>query len=925
MTRSYNIIKSIVKDNYDLLKDVMPYEQAIETAIRNVVPHIDHTRISHPSIVFNSNEDIRELLLSELQYEVNINQGIEAGTYQSLTDNTGHIPWYREKIAADEINFRFWNRYKKYLNNIKGWSPKTVDGLGDITDDILERLEDPKVKNRPFDRRGLVVGNVQSGKTANFTGLINKSIDAGYRIIVVLSGLHKNLRSQTQMRIDEEVIGRDTSDQAHVKKIGVTTLPNEGYIHVDTFTTQDDRGDFSRSFAQKIGGIQPGSDRPMVLIIKKNVPVLSNLIKYFCECRDTLGGEFVYHSPNGDLMINNLPILLIDDEADQASPNTRPLKNDNGEHDPTSINGKIRELLNLFNQKAYVGYTATPFANIFMHPKIDDHKFGKDLFPSSFIISMEAPSNYFGPVRVFGLNESDTETGLPIHIPVTDASLPDSSFLPSGKRSPEPPDHIPGSMKEAIRSFIISSAIRRLRNQGNKHNTMLIHCTRLNNIQEAIGVHVKDEFDRLRRGVLNDDHDILEEFRLLFERDYVRITKQMEGVLNTWNEVKDNLKPAILKIEMKPHIVNGSAGDILDYKNRESTGLSVIAIGGDKLSRGLTLEGLTVSYFTRASSLYDTLMQMGRWFGYRTGFEDLCRIYTTNDLFSWYRHISTAFEILKNEFLEMSRQKSTPMDFGLRVLSHPDMMATSALKMRHTSELPLSYKGKLTETHTLSEDKSILINNYNAVEAFISSMNNYSYDPGRRRNGYLWTDIPKDLVVAFLRKYISFRGAPASNTKRIVEFIEQQKKGNNPNNILDLWNVALRSSTDVDESEVESIAGLTVSPFHRSIKDKNKSNQLYIKKLVSASDEKIDFEGNPTETSEDLRKLLPRLNRPLITIYPLIIQDYKETNDSPVTKLAFEKMPFGFAISWPNNDDLKESKYDINTIYEELELASYED
>lgn len=921
MTRPYNNIKSIVKDNYDLLKDVMPYETAIETAINTVITHIEYTRILHPNIVFSSKEDIRDLLLSELQYEVNINQGIEAGTHHSLTNNEDHIPWYREKIASDEINFRFWNRYKKYLNNIKGWSTNTIDSLGDITDDILERLEDPKVKNRAFDRRGLVVGNVQSGKTANFTGLINKSIDVGYRIIVVLSGLHKNLRSQTQMRIDEEVIGRDTSDQAHVKKIGVTTLPNESYIHVDTFTTQDDHGDFSRSFAQQVGGIQPSSDRPMVLIIKKNVSVLGNLIKYFRECRDTLGAEYLYHSKDGAVIINNLPLLLIDDEADQASPNTKPLKNDNGEHDPTSINGKIRELLNLFNQKAYVGYTATPFANIFMHPKVDDNKFGKDLFPSSFIISMDAPTNYLGPVRVFGLNESETEKGLPIHIPVTDASLPDSAFLPSGKRSTEIPNHIPHSMKEAIKSFIISSAIRRLRHQGNKHNTMLIHCTRLNNIQDAIGTYVKDEFNRLRGGINNDDQEILEEFQQLFERDYVRITTQMGGAPNTWSEVKENLKPAILKMELKPHIVNGSAGDILDYKNRENTGLSVIAIGGDKLSRGLTLEGLTVSYFTRASSLYDTLMQMGRWFGYRTGFEDLCRIYTTNDLFSWYRHISTAFEMLKKEFLEMSRQKLTPMEFGLRVLSHPDMMATSAMKMRHATVLPLSYKGKLTETHTLSEDKSILINNYNAVESFFRSLIKYSFNT--ENSSYLWTDVPKEHVISFLKGYISFKGAPASNTQRIIEFIEQQKKGDNPNNILDIWNVALGSLDREIPGKTEQvlIAGLMVKPFTRSVKEEISNHKLYIKKLVDPNDEKIDFIDKPVATSGDLRKLAPRLNRPLITVYPLYIEEYK----NPDKILVFEKMPFGFAISWPNNDGLKESTYDINTVYEELELANYED
>jgi hypothetical protein len=615
-------------------------------------------------------------------------------------------------------------------------------------------------------------------------------------------------------------------------------------------------------------------------------------------------------------------LLLIDDEADQASPNTRPPANNDRELDPTSINRRIRQILNLFNQKAYVGYTATPFANIFIHHEIEHSNYGRDLFPSSFIISMEAPSNYFGPVQVFGLNDSETERGLPIHINVNDASMPHSDFLPLRHRMTNVPDHIPNSMKEAIKSFIISSAVRRLRGQGNKHNTMLIHCTRFNDIQNAIGIYVEEEFNRLREGIINEDDVLIEEFRILFERDYVRITLQLSGTVSSWIDVRENLKPAVLKMERRPHIINGTAGDILDYKNRENLGLSLIAIGGDKLSRGLTLEGLTISYFTRASSLYDTLMQMGRWFGYRTGFEDLCRIYTTNDLFSWYRHISTAFEILRKEFLEMSRQKSTPMEFGLRVLSHPDMMATNAMKMRHTTTLPLTYKGKLTETSSLSGERSILINNHIAVETFIDSLSPFTLQP--KDNSYLWTDVPKEIVISFLEEYISYRGAPASSTKRIVEFIKKQREGVVTNTILEFWNVALASLKRNNQEELTQVAGLPVKPFRRSLKEEFINNRLFVKRIVSNIDEKIDFEPKPMEKDSELRKLLPRLNRPLITIYPLLIENYRATDDLPAELLLLDRMPFGFAISWPNNDNLKQSTYDINSVYEELELSSYD-
>ena len=204
MTRSYNFIKSIVKDNYELFKDLMPYQEAMERAINTVLEPVNIINIFHPTLSFNSKDELKAQLLEELQYEVNINTGVEAGGYDTLTDNRDHKPWYREKVSTEAINFRFWKRYKKYLLNIKNRPVDIVKELDEITDDILERIEDPTDSNRAFDRRGLVVGYVQSGKTENYTGVINKAIDSGYRVIVVLSGMHKNLRSQTQMRIDEE-------------------------------------------------------------------------------------------------------------------------------------------------------------------------------------------------------------------------------------------------------------------------------------------------------------------------------------------------------------------------------------------------------------------------------------------------------------------------------------------------------------------------------------------------------------------------------------------------------------------------------------------------------------------------------------------------------------------------------------------------
>ena len=927
MRRHYNFIKSLVKDTYELLKDYYPYQEALNRAINTVLDPIELDNILHPTVTFNSKDDIRNLIVAELQYEVNINKDVEVGDYHTLSDNTGHIAWYREKVASGQINFRFWNRYKKYLTNIKGWGEPTATRLDEVTDDIIERIEDPSIRNRAFDRRGLVVGYVQSGKTANFMGLINKAIDSGYRIIVVLSGMHNNLRSQTQMRIDEEVIGRDTSDRAQVKRIGVTTLPNEGYINVDTFTTQDDRGDFNRNFAQQVGGVQPGSDRAMLFVVKKNASVLRNLTRYFRECIETLSIEYTTQNANLQTILNNLPLLLIDDEADQASPNTRPPANDDGELDPTRINQSIREILNLFNQKVYIGYTATPFANIFIHHDIEHTDFGRDLFPSSFIISLDTSSNYFGPVQVFGLNENENAPGLPIFIPVNDASQVHSEFLPLRHRVDAIPNHIPESMKEAIHSFIISSAIRRIRGHGNRHNTMLIHCTRYTDIQAAVGRYVDEEFNRLREGVINKDHDVIKEFVTLYERDYNRISGLMNFPLTTWDQVLENLEPAVLKMERRPLIINGTAGDILDYKNNENTGLSVIAIGGDKLSRGLTLDGLTVSYFTRTSSLYDTLMQMGRWFGYRIGFEDLCRIYTTPDLFGWYQHISTAFESLRQEFLRMTKAKLTPRDFGLRVLSHPDMMVTSAMKMRHADTMKLKYQATLTETTTIANDKAILLSNYTTAEAFILSLGSPTINENRK---IVWKDVPVTNILGFFNDFNTFKGLPAANAGRIAEYIELQVQKQNPE--LLTWNIALITKRRDTEEEKIVFAGHQIVPLVRTL-TRSLSDTIFIQRVISKTDELVDFSDNEIadinlekgidlrETPADSRDSGPRKTNPLLIIYVL---DVKDTIDKGNAIISFDKRPVAFAVSWNKSDTAIELVYEINTVYQELEFAQYD-
>ncbi|PRY22732.1 Z1 domain-containing protein [Spirosoma oryzae] len=909
----FNEVKSTVRELFYLFRKVHPdYLTAITEAVNAVLSKsMSVENILRGERLFSSIEELRQLLIKELEEEVNLI--VEPGEHHALVDDKGHIDWYKEKRAANKIDLSFWNRYQKYLTHIKGWADATVNSIDTITDEIIEYLEDPTVADRLFDRRGLVVGYVQSGKTANFMGVINKAIDTKYRVIIVLAGIHNNLRSQTQMRIDEEVIGRDTSETA-LRRIGVTTLPNAQYYPVTTFTTQEDKGDFNKRFAKQIGGIQPNDNQPMLLIVKKNKSVLDKLGKYFQECLETLDDKYRYKDTNGKKFINNLPLLIIDDEADQASVNTRPISSGDKESDPTAINKEIRKLLNLFRQKAYLGYTATPFANIFIPHTINHSVFGLDLFPSSFILALDAPSNYFGPRRIFGLTDN-SEAGLPIYRAVRDAGGKNTS-LPVGHKATDTPTGLPVSMKEAIRAFLIASAIRRLRGQGQQHNTMLIHCTRYNNVQKALGTLVGEELNKLRNNVSNDDAAVLEELKSLWHRDFSSTSRRMQYPVHSWQDIVPHIKPAMIKMEASPLIINGEIGDILGYKQREATGLSVIAIGGDKLSRGLTLEGLTISYFTRSTSLYDTLMQMGRWFGYRLGFEDVCRIYTPPDLYSWYRHIATAFESLREEFIEMKRQRLTPHDFGLRVMSHPDMMITNSMKMRYAEEVKLTYRGTLTETSTFPNDDQILSANYDLTERFIRELGSANRD---ELDHIVWCDVNVDKVLDFMDSYQTYKGSPQANARRIAQYVRRQRDKIAPE--LRLWNVSLVTLNKKDRTDGIPFAGHFVRPYTRTVKEDPK-NSLFIKRLVDPKDELRDFSEADRErfksesvSNRQTRSQGIRRTHPLLSVYLTVIED-KEFG----SVIDYTRNPIGFSISWPDSHTLDEIRYNINTVAQELDI-----
>ena len=639
------------------------------------------------------------------------------GKVATLKDNTGHEDWL---VAARKKDWLYWRRYRDYLE--PKLSDVIVDELDDSTDTILSMLEDPK-REGVWDRRGLVVGHVQSGKTGNYTGLICKAADAGYKIIIVLAGMHNNLRSQTQIRLEEGFLGYETTPNRDPgKPLGVAAFGEDLKTH--SATTRADNGDFNVAIANHFSAISP-EERPWLFVVKKNKSVLTQLHKWIGN-RVADGTD----SSDGHKIVTNLPLLVIDDEADNASVDTGEQEFDkedgtpDPDHEPKAINSLIRQILHSFSKKAYVGYTATPFANIFIHRKGETKLEGPDLFPQAFIVNLAAPSNYVGPTRIFGKATKDGRVGaLPLTRNIADHFDAETKigWMPPKHAKDYVPIHngqeiIPPSLFEAICSFVITCSARTCRGQGAQHSSMLVHVTRYVAVQGEVRRQVEEAVKRMRQRITRQvDHEaLLAQMKNLWETNFVSTSEEVAALapekggppkMPSWDEILAALPDVLEDIQVKS--INGTAKDALDYAT-DGVGLKVIAIGGDKLARGLTLEGLCTSYFIRTTKMYDTLMQMGRWFGYRPGYMDLCRLYTTSDLVVWFEHIADAAEELREEFDTMVERKGTPNDYGLKVQSHPVLTVTSPLKMRNSHTLSLSYSGNMVQTVALPRDQKLL-------------------------------------------------------------------------------------------------------------------------------------------------------------------------------------------------------------------------
>lgn len=849
---------------------------------------------------------------------------IRQDEYRIIEKDERKRPWLNEKRASIGFERGFWGRYRTYLQYEKNFPPDTINKLDRLTDRILDSLFDP-TENVQIDKKGLVVGQVQSGKTANYTGLICKAADAGFKLIIILAGIHNNLRSQTQLRLDEGFLGFDTQharafNQSNLH-IGVGKLGEPIVAH--SLTSSLEKGDFTKGAADALG-LNFYTNEPIVAVVKKNPSVLKRLYQWL--------GAQAEEAEKGKI-IRNKSLLLIDDEADNASIN---ISNDPERR--STINKWITDILKLFGKNGYVGYTATPFANIFI-PLEEDN-----LFPRDFIINIPAPSNYIGPERVFGFELLEEDDELENVLPVVNRIDDYSHFVPDKhKKDDTLPTGLPESLKKAIRCFILTCAIRRLRGQVNAHNSMLIHVSRFVRWQNHITELVSDQFQEYRRGIDLNDEFTLNKFKDDFEKDingYKSFTTISGAIQNSplnsldsritvhdWTDVLRHLNEAASRTEVKA--IYGGSGEALEYYDHKN-GLSVIAVGGNKLSRGLTLEGLSVSYYLRASKMYDTLMQMGRWFGYRPGYVDLCRLFTSRELNEWFCHVTQASEELREEFDYMSDVAgSTPEEYALKVRTHPGVLQISATnKMKSAITIQISWSGKLVESYEFEKNAEIMRHNLKCAQKFVKEIDKQiQYE--EKANCLLWRNVQPQQIIDFFEGFQGVENLKRADPGKLVQYIKSQLK----NGELTNWSVALMS---------KSGGKTTFFSFNKEQKDigqwirkedeNNSSSSIYFVRkshIISPKDEFVDLSEPDFEKALDLtneylrRKGKEEKTQPIGKIVrenlrshqnPLLLIYLLDTTESLI-KFPMENtsVPFvGYAISFPKSNYNIPVSYAVN-------------
>ncbi len=930
----YSILKSFVS-NFIRADE----EQGKEIRIESLSQYIER---AIGLLRYEPDDETWKKLKTDLEYQHKIVHEKGHAIFDNYEDEHN---WY-SRLSID--NPFFWPRYKDYMREHTTISPRSINLLEDTTlPDILNCLGNP---NEVFDGtrfiRGLVIGDVQSGKTATYTGLICKAADAGYKVVILLAGITESLRQQTQERIDEGIVGSTLKldGKREIRKNVGVGLP----IRATSFTSCIN--DFVGN-CDKITMSLDSHKSLVLFVIKKNVSVLRKLYKWLEEQNiDPVTGYI------------DVPMLLIDDEADNASVNTKK-----DETDPTQTNKLIRQICHLFKDSTYVGFTATPFANVFIDPDSVDSMKHADLFPKDFIYALESPSNYVGASKIFypdGIYHKNLRYITDIEEPdyTSEEYKEDSKYdiekLNAGpfyyRHKKEWDGKLPASLRESVLCFFLANAIRDLRGQKSVPRSMLVNMSRFVRVQVKITAYIErlynDTYDTIRFNFCEKDSDnqmlpLYKELQVIWNKHFTEIKDvSFANVVQ-----KKTLLNAIEKILVLT--VNGSKlSGKLDYKTNKS--LRVIAVGGLALSRGLTLEGLMVSYFYRNTATFDVLMQMGRWFGYRSGYEDLFQIWTSKISADWYAEVASASQELKDDIRNMREQLLTPKDFGIKVRDNcDDLQITASNKMRSASSVFMQYSfyGNIYDTPYVTYNISHNVQNLKRVKELAETLfeNGYKlkYADYRKESkdvrdsndgsSRYFADVPKNTIIEFLQGIKCSMANPNFNVPNIIDFLC------NPQNIgLEDWDVVFSGGDSEERYDVEGLRMINcvqravyqstknviqLSARRRVLSGSSEGKYALTELEIKSVEEKFRSKGEKKNIPvkayfENLPNRKPvfiiMLIDPQFEEKPKLEQYSKDLGESPIV---------AFAIGCPGKKNAgKAVLYKVNKIYQRLNIEGDE-
>ncbi|WP_249351246.1 Z1 domain-containing protein [Corallococcus exiguus] len=742
------------------------------------------------------------------------------------------------KLWTDGTAWTNWSRHEAYLRSQPKWKAHQVDSVAEESLRILARTTPT---GRPeFQCRGLVVGYVQSGKTANFTAVAARASDVGYRLIIVLSGIHDSLRNQTQRRIERELVD-----------VGVNWLALTGP------ETDFQEPEVANGF---------GATGTVLVVAKKIVPILERLNRWLGKLEGQLG---------------DVPLLLIDDEADQASINTRGNRRDPSvdedeavaDESPSRTNELIRDLLRSCPRATYIAYTATPFANILIDPGAFDNHVGEDLFPKDFVVQLPRPDGYTGTEELFGVNAQHRNV---LRV-VDDNDV--KALKPKRRKKGEPlvahgPLDLPQSLCDALLTFALAGAIRRLRGHQAEPHTMLVHVSQVQKDQIRIGAAIEEQIrawfnhDRAEPGV------ILGMLRSsLADLGQVTLPADVDVVLYEGHQNLARLQVVVL---------NSSTGEELEYDERPDRQL--IVVGGNRLSRGLTLEGLTIAYFLRTTTMADTLLQMARWYGFRSGYDDLIRIWTTDGIAEWFVELSLVEESLRDSITALNKAGRRPDEMAIRMRAHSKLLLTSKAKSRMLELDARSWSAESPQTILFPlRDAALLERNLDLASELL-----IAHPPTHVAHGGAIThDVPAQDIADFLQRYEGHPNSVAFQGSEIADWIMERAVVGE----LVSWTVFVASPQR--ERQV-LLGGRPYSLVHRS-----PSGNQAIGVLTDPSHEGVDLHGGPDRyrTGSTFNARAMRHDRPssrgLLLLYPL----------DPEPLQAPSRAVLGVALSLPYTSD----------------------